>query len=157
MGDLFHPEVHDQWLLDIWHIMEHSQQHTFLILTKRPLSARSFLLSRDPMKHIWIGVTAENQARADERIPILLSIPAAVHFVSCEPLLEPVDIGLYLPGISRHYSDVLNWVIAGPETGQKPRECKPEWITDLWRQCQAAGVPFFDKREQFIERRWPKN
>jgi len=158
MGDLFHPDVQDQWLLDIWHVMEHSPQHTFLVLTKRPLIARSFLLSREPIKHIWIGVTAENQARADERIPILLSIPAAKHFVSVEPMLGPVDLRFNdeeedCDGCMEDRRHNLNWVIAGPETGPNKRPCKDEWIEDLHKQSEAAGVPFWDKRKQNITER----
>jgi len=167
MGDLFHPDVQGQWLLDIWHVMEHSPQHTFLVLTKRPLIARSFLLSREPIKHIWIGVTAENQTRADERIPILLSIPAAKHFVSVEPILDPVNLEPYLlsdydkaaceiqllePLGGFNYRK-LKWVIAGPETGPNKRPYKDEWIEDLYKQSEAAGVPFWDKRKQNITER----
>lgn len=113
MGDLFHEQVPDEYIAKVWEVMSNASQHTFLVLTKRPQRMKDFLArlgwyihDRDgyPMeavldeggkytlKNVWLGVTAENQQRADERIPILLQIPAAVRFVSIEPMLGPVVI-----------------------------------------------------------------
>ena len=164
MGDLFHEDVDDfdfeQARLDIWHIMESCPQHTFLILTKRPAIMRGFCMTKEPMKHIWLGVTAENQDRADDRIPILLSIPAAVHFVSIEPMLGPVNLNLcwecQVEPRKCHEHNKIDWVIAGPETGPGARECKSEWIEDLYEQCCLANIPFFDKRKNYIKREFPK-
>lgn len=98
----------------------------------------------------WLGITAENQKAADERIPILLQIPAAVRFVILEPLLSPVDLKLvddYDPiGGLRTNADMLDWVIAGCESGPKRRPAKLKWLRDIRDQCQEAGVPLFIKQ-----------
>lgn len=122
---------------------------------------------RWPLPNLWLGVTAENQARADERIPTLLRIPAAKRFVSVEPMLGPVDLektpaGDILcrcDGCMRVTRDTrLDWVITGAETGPHARPCKREWVADLYEQCHAAGVPFFDKRDVLGKgiREWPE-
>lgn len=125
--------------------------HTYIVLTKRPGP-----WMRELPKECWVGVTAENQSRAYERIPELLryAAHAAVRFVSVEPMLGPVDLcGLVLNGVCL---DSLDWVIAGPETGPGARECRAEWIGNLAAQCQSAGVPFFDKRKSgTLWREWP--
>lgn len=105
-----------------------------------------------PMRNLWLGVTAENQARADERIPLLLETPAAVRFVSIEPMLGPVDLERYIEvglmkGKYPKYKllPTLGWVIAGGETGPGARPMHPDWARSLRDQCAAAGVPFFFK------------
>jgi protein gp37 len=156
MGDLFHEQVPDEYIAKVWEVMSNASQHTFLVLTKRPQRMKDFLArlgwyihDRDgyPMeavldeggkytlKNVWLGVTAENQQRADERIPILLQIPAAVRFVSIEPMLGPVVIPEEWP----------DWVICGGETGPGARPIHPAWVRSLRDQCQAAGTPFFFK------------
>lgn len=133
--------------------------HTYMVLTKRPERVQDWLqwlfeywpgdspvnanLSAEGHfgRHIWFGVTAENQQRADERIPILLQIPATVRFVSVEPMLGPVDLTNFIIGPNR-----LDWVICGSETGPNRREACIEWIGDLCDQCEHAGVPFFLKQ-----------
>lgn len=114
-----------------------------------------------PLPNVWLGVSVEDQATADERIPVLLDCPASVRFVSAEPLLGPVDLTRLPYGViefadgsakpctinglecvDRH----LNWVIAGGESGPKSREYKTEWAEYLRRQCAVAGVPFFHKQ-----------
>lgn len=104
MGDLFHEDVPDEFISSIFAIMWQADWHTFLILTKRPERMREFICEYLPQfisgeissPHIWLGVTAENQQRADERIPLLLQTPAAVRFVSVEPLLGPLDLGKWI-------------------------------------------------------------
>lgn len=103
-----------------------------------------------PPCNVWIGVTAEDQARADERIPALLEIPAKVRFLSCEPLLGPVDFQL-VPGFNKAGSAGVEitrnlWVICGGESGPKARPMHPDWARSLRDQCAAAGVPFFFKQ-----------
>lgn len=111
---------------------------------------------RLPLPNVLLGVTAENQARADERIPILLQIPAAVRFVSVEPMLGPVDLRPYLwrggrfetdygPEYDAWPSEEISWIICGGETGPKARPMHPDWVRNLRDQCQATGVPFFFK------------
>lgn len=95
MGDLFHNSVPAEWIDNVFDIIQKCPQHTFLILTKRPARMWRYYLSRGiekPFVNVWLGVTAENQEQADRRIPVLLSIPAAKHFVSVEPMLGPVDL-----------------------------------------------------------------
>lgn len=107
-----------------------------------------------PLPNVWVGVTAEDQRRADQRIPLLLDIPAAVRFVSCEPLLGGIGLSRYVwtraevqtaarVGIS--LKGGLDWVIAGGETGPGARPAHPDWFRGLRDQCKAAAVPFFFK------------
>lgn len=150
MGDLFHNEVLNGWLDEIFNTIEKCQQHTFQILTKRPQNLRSYLNFRIDYEgkefkipnNVWLGVTAENQEQAEKRIPILLQIPAAVHFISCEPLLGPIDL-TQLPLFA---NNPLRWVIVGGESGPNARPMHPDWARSLRDQCQAAGVPFFFKQ-----------
>lgn len=110
-----------------------------------------------PYQNVWLGVSVEDQATADERIPKLLETPAAVRFISAEPLLGPVDLmrhGMMAPARSNPerpwYGQGeqinLDWVIAGGESGPKARPCHPDWIRSLRDQCAAAGVPFWFKQ-----------
>jgi protein gp37 len=102
-------------------------------------------LDRAAPRNVWIGTTVEDQVRADERIPALLKIPARVRFLSCEPLLGPVNLhaGVKRPEGYRGYFD---WVICGGESGPGARPMHPEWARNLRDQCAAAGVPFFFKQ-----------
>jgi len=101
----------------------------------------------NPPANVWLGTTVEDQVRADERIPQLLAIPAKVRFLSCEPLLGPVDIAAGLP-IERHVTGDagIDWVIAGGESGPGARPMHPDWARGLRDQCAAAGVPFLFKQ-----------
>lgn len=113
-----------------------------------------------PLNNIWLGVTAENQARADERIPILLQIPAAVRFVSVEPMLGPLTIRSWCPvcraflidsmsptcGTCHSSTFHVDWVICGGESGPNARPMHPDWVKSLRNQCKAANVPFFFKQ-----------
>jgi len=99
--------------------------------------------------NVWIGTTVEDQARADERIPLLLQIPAKIRFLSCEPLLGPVDISAHRPRISKTLDSQLllpDWVICGGESGPGARPFFVEWAWDIFLQCRRAGVPFFMKQ-----------
>lgn len=148
MGDIFHNDV-DDWAIDrvmdrIW--AAECNHHTFLILTKRPARMFKYFASmmNDQIEkpNLWLGVTAENQRRADERIPILLKIPAAVRFVSVEPMLGLVNI--------THNDTIkgyLDWVICGAETGPGARPMKLGWAGFLKDQCAKAEVPFFFKKD----------
>lgn len=195
-NDLFHEDVPDEFIYEIWDVMVQSKQHTFLVLTKRPDRMKSFIekvmcnrmdyaltfgdtpegkkarkWAQKPVQNVWLGVTAENQQRADERIPILLEIPAAVRFVSIEPMLGPVDLSLsdgvdlsmsvgtgLKPGKS-YLINSLDWVICGGETGPGARPMHPDWVRNLRNQCQEAGVPFFFKQwgEWFPRDQWEWN
>jgi len=161
MGDLFHPDV--DWLTidNVLNTCWRATRHTFLVLTKRIEAAWYYFrspifLTPDHWRrefldrgNIWLGVTAENQQRADERIPILLQIPAAKHFVSIEPMLGPVQIrGNYHLGEQTigSWPQGLDWVILGGESGPGARPMHPDWARSVRDQCQAAGVPFFFKQ-----------
>ena len=109
-------------------------------------------LKKWPLPNVWLGVSAEDQARADERIPDLLAIPAAVRFVSAEPLLSALDLVPYLsPHFQSESADFpklgeLDWVIAGGESGPSARPMHPDWARSIRDQCQDARVPFFFKQ-----------
>lgn len=167
MGDLFHRNIPDKFLIQIFNAMRMAPKHKYFLLSKRPSRMSDFCQrlrfdgkgdgktyladSADSpgyclmggygctgMDWVWLGVSIENQQTADERIPILLQIPAAKRFVSVEPMLGPVDLGkLSDPNIS--------WIIVGGETGAGARPLHLDWIRSLVEQCQAAGVPFFFK------------
>jgi protein gp37 len=148
MGDLFHEDIDPSVIQDALWCMEKVPQHTFLILTKRPDTMRKYLRVFYHQKkipgNIWFGVTVENQQRADERIPILLQIPAAVRFVSVEPMLGFVDLERYLG--RKAVSEGIDWVICGGETGPGARPAQQKAIVDLYKQAKAANIPFFFKK-----------
>jgi protein gp37 len=156
MGDMFHHDVHHVDMKDIQAVIKESPQHTYIFLTKRPdiMLRYTDVLPDGWPSNCWLGVTAENQQRADERIPILLQIPAAVRFVSVEPMLEFMDLSYWLNGAPEQFAPArwrqtyppLDWVIAGPETGTGARKANNEWFRDLRRQCFFARVPYFLKK-----------
>lgn len=99
-----------------------------------------------PLPNVWLGVSVEDQKRADERIPLLLRTPAAVRWISAEPLLGPVDLEPYIRGLARVGAPDLNWVVVGGESGPGARPFDIAWARSLRDQCKAAGVPFFLKQ-----------
>ena len=154
MSDLFHESVPDRFIDDVFSYMWLAKRHTFQILTKRPERMREYVSSRGissswdgPLQNVWLGVSVENQATADERIPILLQTPSAVRFLSVEPLLEGIALGTK-SGNARCpiVPAALDWVIVGGESGTNARPCNIEWIRDVVRQCKAAAVPVFVKQ-----------
>jgi len=154
MGDLFHESVPVSWIMQIMDIIEDCPQHTFQILTKRPARMLEYFGSNEKTKksgqkilpNLWLGVTTENQKQAETRIPILLNIPAAKRFISCEPLLSDIDLECFSEtGCPWEAIEDLDWVIAGGETGSKARPMHPDWIESLRDQCIEAETPFFFK------------
>ena len=191
MSDLFHEGVPDLWIDRIFAVMALAPRHSFQILTKRPQRMRDYMTSLTlarliaatndlpadpiaapdwPLPNVWLGVSIEDQAAADARVPILLQTPAAVRFVSAEPLLGPIDL------TALHWTDEdaeirydaltaeawvenstsasaytnqadgntrLDWVIAGGESGPQARPMHPGWPRELRDQCADAGVAFF--------------
>jgi protein gp37 len=105
-----------------------------------------------PLENLWLGVTAENQEMADQRIPILLQIPSKVHFVSFEPLLSNINLLQscqikFINWIKNNVTQYgLDWIIAGQETGHGKRPTLKKWIESLYEQCKSANIPFFDKK-----------
>ncbi len=177
MGDLFHSDVEDNWIDDVMDIIIHHPQHAFMVLTKRPWRMHEYFHRlydggwisaedgyakghHEPIPNLWLGVTTENQEMADKRIPILLQVPAAVRFVSVEPMLGPVDLAQWLSVTPRDFyarqlvdgriqsgydRNKLSWVIVGGETGPGARPMHPDWVRSVRDQSQAAGVPLFFK------------
>ena len=135
MSDVFHPEVPDDHIASVFDTMRRADWHTFQVLTKRPERAAA-LASRLPWpKNVWMGISVENQ-RWTCRIDALRTIPAAVRFLSCEPLLGPLSLDL---------TDI-HWVIAGGESGPRSRAMKPEWAEGIRDQCLEQQVSFFFKQ-----------
>jgi protein gp37 len=177
MTDMFHKDVPFEAVRDIINVISQVPQHTFMLLSKRPeRMAEFFKLANEyyqvekPLSNLHLGVTAENQEMADARIPVLLSIPAAGHFISAEPMLGAIQIpDKYLKCKGITVCDELkcgggpqsrgeeSWcapdncppridlVICGKENGSGSRECKPEWVIDLYDQTRSAGVKFYAK------------
>ncbi len=146
MSDLFHVDVPAAFVREVFKVMLDVDRHTYQILTKRPARASKFF--RDEMgrlgldglpRHIWIGTSVENQKHA-YRVRHLKGIPAAVRFVSCEPLIGPVSLR------SELRSGDIHWLIAGGESGPVHRRMRPLWATNLRDECLTLGVPFFFKQ-----------
>jgi protein gp37 len=186
MGDMFHEAVPDGFIDKVFAVIALCPQHTFQVLTKRAERMVKYLInhaktsSEDaaetingkqnrwnpwPLQNVWLGVSCENQDAADERIPLLLQTPAAVRFVSVEPMLGPVDFGLWAENVIQENGDIIerkfqvhhswfayknypgiDWVIIGSESGPGARTMKIEWAQDLVAQCKAAGVPVHVKQ-----------
>lgn len=177
MGDIFHPDVQPIWLAMIFNVIREYPQHTFMVLTKRPEIAlehthNTMLSPYFGLSNLYLGVTAENQEQANKRIPVLLQIPAAIRFVSVEPMLGPVDLdmiaqehkgipgcidalrGVFWPALGdpdleydQRITDLprINWVICGGETGPGARPMHPAWVRSLRDQCVDSVTPFFFK------------
>ena len=145
MGDVFHEKLDYTCLDYIFGVPLNYPDCFFLFLTKRPdVNLKLFIASFRPNKfhfdkNIWLGVTAENQKRADERVPFLLETPCQNKFLSIEPMLGQIDITKYLR------TGKLKWVICGGENGHNARPLHSEWVRFLMFQCRDYGVPFFFK------------
>ena len=150
MSDLFHEDLAGHQLLSIFDVMARAHWHTFQVLTKRADRMRCFMKILPPghiPPNVWLGVSVENQAMADERIPILLDTPAAVRFLSVEPLLGPVDLIPWIEsygGLPR--ASTIDWVIVGGESGRQARQCNVKWVLDIVEQCRDSSVPCFVKQ-----------
>lgn len=187
MSDLFHKDIPDSYIAQVFATMARTPQHTYQILTKRHGRMRSLVGSLIdggqnlleaapdeetaqalydtvwPLPNVWLGVSVEDQKRADLRIPALVDTAAAVRFLSCEPLLGPVDLKqavrtmgsergrghtasfVHAGGCCRKFHGI-DWVIVGGESGRRARPMAPQWATSLRDQCTEAGVPFFFKQ-----------
>jgi protein gp37 len=136
MSDLFHAKVPIAFVGDVFAVMAGTPQHTYQLLTKRSRRVRLVAEQLDWPSNLWLGVSVENAATMS-RIDDLRHVPAAVRFLSCEPLLGPLD-DLDLSGIG--------WVIAGGESGPRHRPMDPSWVTGIRDACRDADVPFFFKQ-----------
>ena len=193
VSDLFHPDVPFEFIDRVFAVMALSPRHTYQILTKRPERMQEYLTYPDrllaiavetfglkksipngalnepmlrklwPLPNVWLGTSVENQEAADKRIPHLLETPAAVRFLSCEPLLGPVDLEPYLweaagpEWAGKNLAEPgIDWVITGGESGRGTRPMRALWARDLRDQCAVADVPFFFKQwgEWFERDQW---
>ena len=139
MSDLFHEEVPFEFIGQVFDRMASYSQHTYQVLTKRPDRMMEYVRWSGNKRwpdHVWAGVSVENQYWADRRVPLLREVPSAIRFLSCEPLLKPLELDM--GGIS--------WVIVGGESGNKARKMEESWAIDIRDQCQRAGVDFFFKQ-----------
>lgn len=190
MSDLFHEDVPDEFVDQVFAVMVLAPQHVFQVLTKRADRMRRYVGSNESLGRVvaianeiaqrsgleirvelrddglpgmslgnaWLGVSCENQEAANERIPLLLETPAAVRFVSAEPLLGPIDFryirdgdepfSAFRPRGQREPCDTLglDWVIVGGESGHSARACDAAWIRYIVGQCRDAGVACFVKQ-----------
>jgi protein gp37 len=161
MGDIAHENVSPEMFDKILHYVATLTKHTFLILTKRPSRLKHLIESSTvigvwPLPNLWLGVSVENQLTFDDRTRYLRQIPAAVRFVSAEPLLGPIDtaevFGLYeyedgkwALKVGSRWEGSPDWIIVGGETGPSARPMHPEWARSLRDQCKAAGASFYFK------------
>lgn len=165
VSDLFHPAVPDEYIDRVFAVMARTPRHTYQVLTKRPERMREYMTrhdvalrwamlagadaeaavgwTRELLPNVWLGVSVENQQAADERLPLLQATPARVHFLSCEPLLGPVDLRPF-DGVAdggAYWKPAIDWVIVGGESGAGARPCDLEWVrslVDQGRKMQAA-------------------
>lgn len=135
MSDLFHEDVPTEFIRRVFATMEAAHWHVFQVLTKRPDRARALAGELPWPPNVWMGVSVENQ-RWTSRVTLLKEIPAAVRFLSCEPLLGPIKIELAQ----------IDWVIVGGESGPGARPMNGAWVRALQKQCDEAAVPFFFKQ-----------
>ena len=185
MSDLFHEDLTFDQIDRVFSVMAAAQRHSYQVLTKRPERMREYF-SGDagdrvcgvmqthpdpykrqtwPLENVWLGVSVENQRTADERIPLLLDTPAALRFLSVEPLLDRVDLSEWVFNRRESIRDAMNgpaalngdqadaavsypidWVIVGGESGPKARPCNLEHVRSVVWACQRAGIPVFVKQ-----------
>jgi protein gp37 len=143
MSDLFHELVPDAFVADVFAVMESTPRHTFQVLTKRPEQAAALAAELPWPENVWLGVSIEN-SRFTWRADVLRDVPAAVRFVSAEPLLG----SLFESGGRKRPLDLerIDWLIAGGESGPGHRPIRPEWVRELRDACRSAGVAFFFKQ-----------
>ena len=175
MSDLFHPAVPFEFIDKVFAVMAHTE-HTYMVLTKRPERMKKYIhngaivgahptalksnnpdgFRRHPLWNVWLGVSVEDQKTADERIPLLLETPSVKRFVSYEPALGPVvfDSWLKIHRIkgevgnlsSENFSNQIDLIIMGGESGSNYRPMNPEWAREVAYQCKHASVPFYFKQ-----------
>jgi protein gp37 len=150
MSDLFHEEVPFEFINAVFSVMSDIDHHKYLLLTKRAERMKQFWKWKEdqfgipwmPGFNVWMGVSAEDQKTLEERIPFLIGIDAGIKFLSCEPLLGPIQ----LPVDCNDGSGFVDWVIVGGESGPGARPMHPDWARSLRDQCDLMGTPFFFKQ-----------
>ena len=138
-SDLFHADIPDDWIDEVLDTIDRHAQHRFGILTKRADRMAEYFEHRFVPPNAWLGVSVEDQDNIGRLDDLLTIEHATVRWVSCEPLLSYFSIATYLG------ADRLNWVTAGPETGDYARRCHPDWMRSLRDECYSARVPFFTR------------
>ena len=153
LADVFDAEVVHEWRMDLFHLIDATPNLDWLLLTKRPGLALRFFDGpgagfRDQANR-WHGVSVEDQERADERIPLLVKTPAAVRFLSCEPLLEGLELRRWLCSRACGHDgpdQEIHWVIVGGESGHGARPMELSWARSIVRQCLDTATPCFVKQ-----------
>lgn len=147
MADVFEFRADlNPWREKLWQLIGQTEWLDWLLLTKRPQNILAKIpWANDWPDNVWIGTTVEDQRRAEERLPILLKIPAKCRFLSCEPLLGAVDLSPWTTRLPRDLHPI-NWVIAGGESGANARAMLPSWARQLRDQCQQSNIPFHFKQ-----------
>ena len=138
MSDLFHDAVSEEFIVDVWRVMRETPHHNYQILTKRP-ERMAEVVSRaipDVLPNVWLGTSVEN-ADVVDRIDHLRAVPAAIRFISFEPLIGPVG--------AADLTDV-HWAIVGGESGLNARPIREDWIDEIYAQCDTYGTAFFFKQ-----------
>lgn len=135
MSDLFHPRVPSEFIRRVFEVMEATPQHTYQVLTKRPKRVVKMAATLPWPSNVWLGVSVESQDFV-WRIDDLRLVPAQTRFLSCEPLLGPLELRL----------DGIHWVIAGGESGHGHRPMEEAWVTSIRQSCADADVAFFFKQ-----------
>ncbi|SHI79098.1 protein gp37 [Aureimonas altamirensis DSM 21988] len=136
MSDLFHSDVPADFIADVWKVMADTRRHTYQILTKRPDRMLEIVPKLPKLPNVWLGTSVED-GRVLHRVDELRQVPAAIRFISFEPLIGSVD-GADLRDI--------HWAIVGGESGPKARDMDPEWVDEIERMCRRSGTAFFFKQ-----------
>ena len=147
MADVFELRTDlDVWRERLWQLISVTPWLDWLLLTKRPQNILNMVpWENDWPSNVWVGTTVEDQKRADERLPILLKIPAKCRFLSCEPLLGAVDLSKWIQSPEESFFSI-DWVIAGGESGPNARAMLPGWARQLRDQCHVSKIPFHFKQ-----------
>lgn len=136
MSDLFHDAVPAAYIAEVWRVMEQAHQHTFQILTKRPLKMAEVVAGLPKLANVWLGTTVES-GEFIQRLDLLRQINAAVRFVSFEPLLSSV---------AKANLKNIDWAIVGGESGPKARPMEKAWVKEIHQLCRRSGTAFFFKQ-----------
>jgi protein gp37 len=149
LSDIFDNRAPEGWRADFWALVRDTPALDWLLLTKRPQLVAGMLPAwwGDGPANVWLGATAENMTEARRRIPHLLGVPARVHWLSVEPLLEPLDL--------RPWLDRIGWAVVGGESGPHARVMEPGWVRGIRDQCRDAGTAFWAKQTGSNHGPWP--
>lgn len=142
LADVFDNKAPPEWRNDLWALIHMTPHLDWLLLTKRPQNIPKMMGAWDRFPdNVWLGTTVENQDEANRRIPHLCSVEAAVRFLSCEPLLGPIDLSE-----PAKYGATIDWIIVGGESGPNARPMHPLWVDAIRQQCQNFKIPFLFKQ-----------